>query len=442
MKHSDETPVSKELSAAKQAEGDEVVPSAATQPEPRESAPEGDTSTKENADTEQNSKKHTSAAQGKSRQPKGRTTEPKPSARRKSIWPWLFLLVLLVCLALVAVLGYWGDQKLAAQETKINALLQQLTSEKESNAAVLQQLQRQQTQQIATHKKQQSVTTTKLSDIEQRVNAQGKRLRAMSDTSREDWLLAEAEYLLKLANQRVLIERSAGGAEGLLIEADAILREIDAPELHPLRRAIAKDLAALRLTAAIDIEGIYLELVGLAENIGQLPLHPRQADREQDELPKLTIEETESLSVWGKVKRSFSHFLEGFKGYYRISYDEPPEPLLPPEDAMYLQQNLRLVMERAQLALLREQQDIYRQSLDQAQKWVEAYFPESTVRLSFSEQLVRLKKKHIVQSLPDITGSLNLLHEHIERLHNLNGISPSVLKQGGADSAPTSQGDR
>ena len=46
-----------------------------------------------------------------------------------------------------------------------------------------------------------------LSQVDQRINAQQQRLINLSTTSREDWLLAEAEYLLRLANQRVLIER-------------------------------------------------------------------------------------------------------------------------------------------------------------------------------------------------------------------------------------------
>ena len=86
------------------------------------------------------------------------------------------------------------------------------------------------------------------------LNGQQQRLLNMSTTNREDWLMAEAEYLLRLANQRVLIERSATSAVGLLESADAIMEQVAAglgdPELFAIRRAIAQDLAALRLRDA------------------------------------------------------------------------------------------------------------------------------------------------------------------------------------------------
>src|SRR5690606_8016466 len=44
------------------------------------------------------------------------------------------------------------------------------------------------------------------------LNGQQERLRALSTTTREDWLLAEAQYLLRLANQRILTERDGANA--------------------------------------------------------------------------------------------------------------------------------------------------------------------------------------------------------------------------------------
>ena len=41
--------------------------------------------------------------------------------------------------------------------------------------------------------------------LPQRLDSHNKRLLSLSSTSREDWLLAEAEYLLRLANQRLLM---------------------------------------------------------------------------------------------------------------------------------------------------------------------------------------------------------------------------------------------
>ncbi len=277
--------------------------------------------------------------------------------------------------------------------------------------------------------KQLNDTQTLLNDSVQRITAQGKRLRAMSDTSRDDWLLAEAEYLLKLANQRIRIERSPDGAEALLEEADGILRELDDPNMHPLRRAITKDLTALKLLKKIDTEGIYLSLVALTDEIKNIPvvLTPRAED--QTAVSKKEVTDQKDKTFWQVVGGSWSRFTGSFDSYVRVvRHDKKPKPLLPVQDEMYLQQNLRLILERAQLALLREQQDIFEQSLGQADQWLKTYYNESDVLNNFRSELGALRQKTVVQTLPDISNSLHLLHEYIGELHQLDGVKKPASK--------------
>ncbi|WP_028885040.1 uroporphyrinogen-III C-methyltransferase [Teredinibacter turnerae] len=357
----------------------------------------------------------------------GPPSEPPTEPRKGSGIPWFSLLLLLLILLVagaVAGLGWYGygyyqqtqskagelaelQQQLAAQSQQLNQLRQALST--------------------VGREREQAVGTIgdRLTAAEQRLQAQNKRLLAMSTITREDWLLAEAEYLLKLANQRILIERSAEGADALLTEADAILRDLDDPDLFALRKAVNNDLAALRLINKIDREGLYLQINGLITQVVMLPVRP---DREQV-LGRGKNPEGETLDEnlttdnwWAAMKKSLRAFGKSLSHYININnHAEKPAPLMSAESAQYLQQNVRLMLERAQLALLREQQSIYTNSLEQAEGYLAQFYPASAPVERYRQELSALAERDIVVELPDISGSLELLHSYIEDLHNLKG---------------------
>ncbi len=354
------------------------------------------------------------------------TAEKKPARSWGAIFNFILILGLAGALAYVVYEGQNRIEKQQVAGQNFGKSLQELENMQTKTFNSLAQSQQAEQEKLL---KQLKDTQTLLNDSVQRITAQGKRLRAMSDTSREDWLLAEAEYLLKLANQRIRIERSPEGAEALLEEADGILRDLDDPNMHPLRRAIAKDLTALKLLKKIDTEGIYLSLIALTEEITNIPvvLTPR-VENQAAILEKEVTDQTDK-TFWQVVGGSWSRFTGSFDSYVRVvRHDKKPKPLLPVQDEMYLQQNLRLMLERAQLALLREQQDIFEQSLGQADQWLQTYYNESDVLNNFRSELGALRQKTVVQTLPDISNSLHLLHEYIGELHQLDGVKKPASK--------------
>lgn len=359
-----------------------------------------------------------------------------PSAAKRSL-PWASTFFVLCIVSLSAALAYVVDQgqKLLQQQTQeISALENNLNTSHKNQIQSLKQYelaQKKVRDKLATQLQQ---TQTDLSDMSQRLSAQNRRISSLTDTSRDDWLLAEAEYLLKLANQRVRIERSPDGAEALLEDADAILRDLDDPNLHILRRAIAKDLAALRLLQKIDVEGIYLNLLALTGEIGNIPVRPIASIEEQTVLAEINNTPAPSkTSAWQTVTASWGRFTQSFKSFVRVvHHDKKPKALLPVQDGVYLQQNLRLMLERAQLALLREQQDIFAQSLSQADIWLQEYYNTSPTLEAFRQQLKNLGGKTVVQVLPDISASLALIHEYITNLHKLDGLKLDVSELSGS----------
>lgn len=369
-------------------------------------------------------------------------TKNAPPQKKKSKWRNFFIALLcLILLGIIAAGIYYNysysrnalaQQKIELQQLKTSlsqsntSLTQSHTqthSLTEKNRVTLRNLDN-------TFSQQGDKYEQRLKIAEDRLQAQNKRLLSLSTTTREDWLLAEAEYLLKLANQRVLIEKNIDGADALLSEADIILRDLDDPDLFPLRKAIHDDLAELRLTVKVDQQGIYLSLASLSSQIESLPILPMTKTlpiKNQLQERSFPLNDT-SLSLTQKIKISFSNVLDSLKDYIRITdRTENPILVLTPESALYLQQNLRLMIERAQLALMREQHVIYQSSLEQAQTWIQKYFPANEKRALFLKQLDIEKNKEISRIFPDITDSLELLHNYIEQLHQLNGVGKPKL---------------
>lgn len=340
---------------------------------------------------------------------------PKATQEKSRGGLWRFFIVLLFIVILVVgtagFFWFWVNEKFAdikstqEQHTQSYASSLEVSSVQEIQSAFERQL-----EQLKNKNQDLSKQVGELSD---RVQSHNLRLLAMSTTSRDDWLLAEAEYLLKLANQRVLIERSAETATGLLEEADAILRDLSNPDLFELRKAIKEDIVKLKLVEEIDAEGIYLELAALSERVHDLPLVPQSYNYQ-------SASESDSAEDKESDSSTFKKFVDSFSSYVRvIRHEKKPEAILPPDQTAYLHMNLRFMLERAQIALLREQQNIYEKNIQQARTWVENYFPNSSAAEEYSQLLSELGNKNIVSNLPDISTSLDMLHEYISMLHKL-----------------------
>ena len=221
------------------------------------------------------------------------------------------------------------------------------------------------------------------------------------------WRVAEAEYLMRIANHRLLMERDADAAENLLAMADHILVEVDALAYHDVRALLAREMALLRAFEGVDAQGVFLRLEALKGLLDQLPLRlpaysaPRQgnaaAPPETNTPP--TLLEALAARLGGLVR-------------FRRHDGEPARALLPPRQAEYLQMHLRLALDRAQLAALRHDQAIYRASLAAAQDWLRRFVDPTRPA---TEQLVReLGALHDIAfdtQRPDISQSLARLRE-------------------------------
>lgn len=245
---------------------------------------------------------------------------------------------------------------------------------------------------------------------------------------RNDWLLTEAEYLLKLANHRLLLERDVDTAIVALQSADERLREVADPALLKIRKQIAADINALRNVAQPDLAGISFTLSSLAEDVPNLPLAtPDPKTRQQ----QTDTAESDRVDSWRDLPAAMWRDIKSLVVIRH--HDEPIQPLLAPEQRFFLTQNLQLQLEQARLALLNGQTRVYRERLQQARQWIEDYFDgEDTATRQSLEQLAALARQEIHPELPDISGT----HQALERFRQQRRDGPPP-ETDGADQPDT-----
>ncbi len=262
-------------------------------------------------------------------------------------------------------------------------------------------------------------------------------LAALLGRSEQGWGLSEVEYLLRIANHRLLLQRDVKTTKVALLSADARLRELADPQYLSVREQIASELEALQAVPSVDTEGIYASLQAWQKRIDELPIAgsgyqppdaagsaPPQARAVTDwrELPAL---------IWASLSELF-----------RLrEHEQPIEPMLPPERGYFLRENLRLQLVSAQLALLRDEPAQYRGALDTARGWVSAHFAsDSTDAAALVAQLEKLAAINIRPELPEISASLRVLRQQMQ-LSEQQTVLPMV-PQAPATDPSASAGDK
>ena len=235
-------------------------------------------------------------------------------------------------------------------------------------------------------------------------------LARFSATDRDSWLLAEAEYLLRLANQRLIMAEDTLSAKALLGSADKILRQLDEPGLHDARGAVAADLAAVRAVPQVDVEGIYLRLAALIEQADKLVIFQMpEAEPRLDEAP--------SEDWQDRLREGYESALTKLSDYVVIRRrDVPMQALMDPQWEGLVRQNLRMLLEQAQVALLSSNQALYGESLSRANHWVAEFFEsDAAAARAMAREIDQLSDQKIAVDIPDLTRSLEALGQAIAK---------------------------
>lgn len=334
---------------------------------------------------------------------------PAPPAARSRAW--VLLSVALVLAAGLATL-FWLDarNRIGATQEELARRLRDI----EADAREARTLAR--TSQEAVREAQ-----VKVASLEARLaesQSQQLALEALyQDLSRnrDEWQLAEIEQVLAIASQQLQLAGNVRAALLALQLAEARLAKADRPQFLPVRKALARDIERLRSLPLLDLPGMSSRLDGLIAAVDSLPL----AFDERVEKPAAKKEVSDGgfwtrlgSEVWGELKQLVV--------VRQINAPEPP--LLPPSQAYFVRENLRLRLLNARLSLLTRDEAGYREDLRAAQAWIRRYFDARAKPAADAlAQLKQLSSASISFEMPNISESLDAVRGFKSRRNRAPG---------------------
>ncbi|PLW68501.1 uroporphyrinogen-III C-methyltransferase [Pseudohalioglobus lutimaris] len=346
---------------------------------------------------------------------------PPPAAAKKggsSIVGWLALLLVLALGGAAGWTVMQGLEREKALQQRVVELESVTGSEGDELRALERKLQAEVNSGVQEARAELASQAEAMGSLRSQIERQGEQLAAYSANDHESWLRAEAQYLLRLASQRVIMARDTESALALLNSADAILRELDDSSLHAVRAAIAAEQAALRAVPSVDVEGIYLRLTALIEQAGELRIFQLQ-----DQVAQPEAEPADEWQV--RLERGYEEAARKLSDYIVIRRrDVPMQALMDPQWEGLVRQNLRMLLEQAQVALLSGNQTLYVESLQRAQHWVDQFLDtDEAAARAMAREITQLEGQIIQVNMPNMDRSLQALDEAMKRR----------LQQGGAE---------
>jgi len=250
--------------------------------------------------------------------------------------------------------------------------------------------------------------------LQDNVNALNEGLSSLKSDVQADaekdnmsaWVLAEVEYLLHIANNRLNLEHDVEAALTALSAAAKQLAALNLPELADIQQMISSEIEALGNVPKLDIPKMAQTLITLGSNIETLPLaKPKEAvlasnntDGERKQWEILADEVWTALKPLVTVRNS----------------QVPAMAPLTPEKHAYLTQNLQLKIESARLALLRADNSTFHENLNISSEWLSQFYDaDSTEGASALTTLSELQQATIDTELPNISASLQALQKFI-----------------------------
>jgi uncharacterized protein HemX len=343
----------------------------------------------------------------------------QPAPSRSGVWIGIIALLVVV---LVAGAGFYLLQQLRSQGDNIDKEDQRTIEHAKQISGFQSQLAAMQSQlsnatatisttderfagQLAAASKSQE---EKLDTTRKELSAAIAQVQRQLGKTRGDWLIADAEYLLSVAGQRLHLIGDIETTREALEAADQRLRESGDAGAFKVREQIAKELASLRSIPVIDFVGMYSTLQSLSSRVEQLTLFlpyegkpvAKRSEHDKHSVPSQTSSDLLNMA------------LKQIDGYVTIRHTEQPiKAILTAEQAQFIRQQLSLKLEMVKVALVQKNQTLYQASLKDTLTWLEKHFNQNTQTQDFIAQLRKLDEVKLNAQMPDISLSLKMLRD-------------------------------
>ena len=332
----------------------------------------------------------------------------------------LSLLAILIALGVGGAGYYFGQQQVDEFQQKLTALEAQINNKTVVSAPA--QDVKFDTTQLTQLESANKATQDKIAQVEELINAKSHELVGLQSQINKvsaqanaqqptDWLFSEADFLLNNALRKLVLDNDVDTAVSLLKLADETLAKVNNSQSAAIRSAINQDLKQLLSVAGVDQNAVMQKLSQLANTVDELPVLDVNFGDDQN-ATKLS----DSLSDWAEnAEKSATSFLNHF---IRISpkYGADRKELLAPNQDIYLRENIRLRLQLAIMAVPRQQNELYKQSLEAVASWIRSYFDTNAeVTQSFLKSVDELSEVSIYVDVPSQLQSLSMLDKYLNR---------------------------
>lgn len=326
---------------------------------------------------------------------------PPPATQEKKGGNKLSVVAIVLVIALGGGLYYHGHQQSQQLTANITALTDEISSLKSALAD--------------SEKQSQEAVKKAVQDTQVLIEQQDTTIQSLQSALADvkgrrpnDWLLAEADYLVNQAARKLWLEHDVLTATTLMQNADQRIAELNDPSLTPIRQAMAKDIQQLKAVKRIDRDGIVLRLNSLQQEVDKLPLANAIMPEAEEVAPQKV---SGNVDDWQQnLKASFSDFVGQFITYRKREGDVVP--LLTPAQTFYLQENLKAKLDQAVTSVYRENGRLYAESLKTAKEWAERFYnQDADITKSFIATLTNLSQQTIEVSYPEALESQALISD-------------------------------
>lgn len=332
----------------------------------------------------------------------------------------LSLLAILIALGVGGAGYYFGQQQVDEFQQKLTALEAQINNKTVVSAPA--QEVKFDTTQLAQLESANKATQNKIAQVEELINAKSHELVGLQSQINKvsaqanaqqptDWLFSESDFLLNNALRKLVLDNDVDTAVSLLKLADETLAKVNNSQSAAIRSAINQDLKQLLSVAGVDQNSVMQKLSQLANTVDELPVLDVNFGDDQN-ATKLS----DSLSDWAEnAEKSATSFLNHF---IRISpkHGADRKELLAPNQDIYLRENIRLRLQLAIMAVPRQQNELYKQSLEAVASWIRSYFDTNAeVTQSFLKSVDELSEVSIYVDVPSQLQSLSMLDKYLNR---------------------------
>ena len=276
--------------------------------------------------------------------------------------------------------------------------------------------------------------------LKAQVTALSEKIAGITGLHEVDWRISQAEHLAQAAQQRLALTNDLDGAQSLLDAANGVLAEVKEIGIIDVRRAFAKDILMLKAASRVDVAGTFVKLDVLNEGIQQLSLPSVKFEAQPVDVKVASVGSgyQEDIAVvfenlWSKINSQWE----------MQQLDQPIKPILSSDQRAYLKQNLALLMEQAQLAVMKRDPVVYGRILQQAQTWTEAHFnmdsPAAGAVLETFEELKSVKLSPITPDINEAVRALAMFNEHWRQEKIIRQQQVNIQSQANNPAAVVSQ---